>query len=39
VLVLDTWTALSPGSDPDSPKEQAALARVVVDLAEASAGW
>jgi len=34
ILVLDTWTALTPGSDPDSPKEQAALARIVVDLAE-----
>ncbi len=38
VLVLDTWTALSPGADPDGPKDQAALARVVVDLAEAIDG-
>jgi hypothetical protein len=38
VLVLDTWTALAPGTDPDSPKEQAALARVVVELAAAIEG-
>lgn len=34
VIVLDTWTALSPGADPLSPKDQARLAAVVVQLAE-----
>ena len=34
MLVLDTWTALSPSADPLSAKDQAALAAVVVRLAE-----
>lgn len=38
LLVLDTWTALSPGADPLAPKDQAALAAVVVQLAEAIKG-
>lgn len=32
VVVLDTWTALSPGADPMSPKDQAGLAEVVKQL-------
>jgi hypothetical protein len=35
VLVLDTWTALTPGTDPDSPKEQAVAAAAMVALADA----
>src|SRR5262249_3626978 len=35
VIVLDTWTALSPGADPLAPRDQAALAAAVVELAEA----
>jgi len=38
LLVLDTWTALSPGADPMAPVDQAALAAVVVELAEAIGG-
>jgi hypothetical protein len=38
LLVLDTWTALSPGADPMAAKDQAALSAVVVDIAEAIAG-
>src|SRR5207247_682507 len=38
LLVLDTWTALSPGADPMAAVDQAALAAVVVELAEAIAG-
>jgi hypothetical protein len=38
LLVLDTWTALSPGADPMAPVDQATLAAVVVDLAEAIHG-
>jgi hypothetical protein len=38
LLVLDTWTALSPGADPMAPADQAALAAVVVELAEAIGG-
>ena len=38
LLVLDTWTALSPGADPMAAKEQAALAAIVVDLADAING-
>src|SRR5207302_1888178 len=34
VLILDTWTALTPQSDPDSAKDQAALARIAVELAD-----
>jgi putative DNA primase/helicase len=34
LLVLDTWTALSPGADPMAPKDQAQLAAVVVQLAQ-----
>lgn len=34
VLVLDTWTALSPAADPLSPRDQAMLAAIVVQLAE-----
>jgi AAA domain/DnaB-like helicase N terminal domain len=34
VLILDTWTALSPQADPLSPKDQAQLAAIVVQLAE-----
>jgi len=34
MLVLDTWTALSPSADPLGPKDQAQLAAVVVQLAE-----
>jgi AAA domain len=38
LLVLDTWTALSPGADPMAAVDQAALAAVVVELAEAIGG-
>jgi hypothetical protein len=38
VLVLDTWTALSPGADPDSAKGQAALGASMVVLSEAIDG-
>ncbi len=38
LLVLDTWTALSPGADPMAAKDQAALSAVVVELAEAIEG-
>ena len=38
LLVLDTWTALSPGADPMAPRDQTALAAVVVELAEAIGG-
>lgn len=38
VVVLDTWTALSPAADPLSPKDQAILAAIVVQLAEDIAG-
>jgi hypothetical protein len=38
VLVLDTWTALAPGSDPANPQAQADLARAVVALAAAIDG-
>lgn len=38
LLVLDTWTALSPGADPMAPADQAALAAVVVELAETISG-
>ena len=34
VLVLDTWTALSPGADPLGAKDQATLAAVMVQLAQ-----
>ncbi len=34
MLVLDTWTALSPSADPLGTKDQAQLAAVVVRLAE-----
>lgn len=34
LLVLDTWTALSPSADPMGAKDQAVLAAVVVQLAE-----
>lgn len=38
VLVLDTWTALSPSADPMAAKDQAQLAAVVVQLAQDIAG-
>jgi DNA-binding transcriptional ArsR family regulator len=38
LLVLDTWTALSPSADPLGPRDQAALAAVVVQLCEDIAG-
>ncbi len=38
LLVLDTWTALSPTADPLGAKDQAQLAAVVVGLAEAING-
>jgi hypothetical protein len=38
VLVLDTWTALSPTADPLAAKEQAQLAQIVVALADAIGG-
>jgi DNA-binding transcriptional ArsR family regulator len=38
MVVLDTWTALSPSADPLGAKDQAALAAVVVKLAEDIAG-
>jgi hypothetical protein len=38
LLVLDTWTALSPAADPLGPRDQAQLAAVVVGLAEAIQG-
>jgi AAA domain len=38
MLVLDTWTALSPGADPLGPKDQAQLAAVVVRLCEDISG-
>jgi DNA-binding transcriptional ArsR family regulator len=34
LLVLDTWTALSPGADPLGAKDQAQLAATVVQLTE-----
>ncbi len=34
LLILDTWTTLSPGADPLSPKDQAHLAALIVTLAE-----
>jgi hypothetical protein len=34
VLVLDTWTALSPSADPMAAKDQAVLAASVIRLAE-----
>jgi hypothetical protein len=38
LLVLDTWTTLSPTADPMSAVDQTRLAAVVVDLAEAIGG-
>jgi hypothetical protein len=38
LLVLDTWTALSPSADPMLPRDQAALAAIIVQLAEDIAG-
>jgi hypothetical protein len=38
VLILDTWTALSPTADPLAAKEQAQLAQIVVALADAIGG-
>jgi hypothetical protein len=38
VIVLDTWTALSPTADPLSANDQAALAVVVVKLCEETGG-
>ena len=38
LLVLDTWTALAPGADTLAAKDQAALAAVVVEIAEAIEG-
>ena len=38
LLILDTWTALSPAADPMAAKDQAALAAVVVDIADAIEG-
>jgi hypothetical protein len=38
ILVLDTWTALSPGADPMAAKDQAQLAAVIVQLAQDIAG-
>jgi hypothetical protein len=38
LLVLDTWTALSPTADPMAARDQAALAAVVVEMAEAIDG-
>jgi hypothetical protein len=35
LLVLDTWTALSPAADPLSARDQAQLAATVVELSEA----
>jgi biotin operon repressor len=34
VLILDTWTALSPAADPLGTKDQTLLAAIVVQLAE-----
>jgi DNA-binding transcriptional ArsR family regulator len=34
LVVLDTWTALSPGADPMGSRDQAQLAAAVVQLAE-----
>jgi DNA-binding transcriptional ArsR family regulator len=34
LVVLDTWTALSPAADPLGPQDQAVLAAAVVQLAE-----
>jgi len=38
LLVLDTWTALSPTADPMAAKDQAMLAAIVVEIAEAIEG-
>jgi DNA-binding transcriptional ArsR family regulator len=38
LLVLDTWTVLSPTADPIAPRDQAQVAAVVVQLAEAIGG-
>ena len=38
LLVLDTWTALSPGADPLSARDQAQLAATVVELSAALDG-
>jgi DNA-binding transcriptional ArsR family regulator len=38
VLILDTWTALSPSADPVSAKDQARLAASVIRLAETIQG-
>jgi AAA domain/DnaB-like helicase N terminal domain len=38
LVVFDTWTALTPGADPDGSKEQATLARIVVELADRIGG-
>ena len=38
LLVLDTWTSLSPGADPMGAKDQATLAAVVVEIADAISG-
>jgi hypothetical protein len=38
LLVLDTWTALSPTSDPMAAKDQAMLSAVVVEIADAIDG-
>lgn len=38
LLVLDTWTALSPSADPLGTEDQTRLAQVVVRLAEAIGG-
>jgi DNA-binding transcriptional ArsR family regulator len=38
LLVIDTWTALSPSADPMGPKDQAQLAAIVVQLAADIAG-
>jgi hypothetical protein len=38
VIVLDTWTALSPTADPMAAKDQAVLAAAVVRLAERISG-
>jgi hypothetical protein len=38
LLILDTWTALSPSADPLASKDQTRLAAVVVQLAQDIAG-
>ena len=38
LLVLDTWTALSPTADPMAARDQAALAAIVVEIADAIDG-